>query len=68
MVGVDVDYAEVAGSRAMLMVCMTGTAVKVDDPVMLGDEFSRTYAALNDEIKAVNELKIIAGRFGVVTD
>lgn len=37
VLGVDVDYAEVGGQRAMLMVCMTGTAVCLtqivpDDP------------------------------------
>lgn len=29
VLGVDVDYAEVGGQRAMLMVCMTGTAVRL---------------------------------------
>ena len=28
VLGVDIDYAEVGGQRAMLMVCMTGTAVR----------------------------------------
>lgn len=31
VLAVDVDYAEVGGQRAMLMVCMTGTAIKVAD-------------------------------------
>ena len=29
VLAVDVDYAEVGGQRAMLMVCMTGTAVRI---------------------------------------
>ncbi len=29
VIDVDVDYAEVGGAKAMLMVCMTGTAVRI---------------------------------------
>lgn len=29
IMGVDADYAEIGGTKAMLMVCMTGTAVKL---------------------------------------
>jgi uncharacterized protein YbjQ (UPF0145 family) len=29
VIGTDIDYAEVGGERGMLMVCMSGTAVKV---------------------------------------
>jgi uncharacterized protein YbjQ (UPF0145 family) len=40
VLAVDIDYAEVGGQRAMLMVCMTGTAVRItglsppDDPLL----------------------------------
>ena len=36
IVGVDVDYAEVGGGKGMLMVCMTGTIVKVLNEAVLG--------------------------------
>lgn len=29
VIGIDVDYAEVGGAKSMLMVCMTGTAVRL---------------------------------------
>jgi uncharacterized protein YbjQ (UPF0145 family) len=29
IVGIDIDYAEVGGLKAMLMVCITGTAVRI---------------------------------------
>lgn len=29
VIGVDIDYAEVGGDKGMLMVCMTGTAVRI---------------------------------------
>jgi uncharacterized protein YbjQ (UPF0145 family) len=31
VIAVDIDYAEVGGDRAMLMVCMTGTAVRLEN-------------------------------------
>ncbi|RZI56844.1 MAG: heavy metal-binding domain-containing protein [Zymomonas sp.] len=32
VIAADVDYAEVGGQRAMLMVCMTGTAIRLHNP------------------------------------
>ncbi len=37
ILAVDIDYAEVGGSKAMIMVCMTGTAVKLGDDGTLSD-------------------------------
>lgn len=51
----------------MLMVCMTGTAVKIEQPAMMGADFVRGYEALINEIEALGELTAIANRFGVVT-
>lgn len=39
IVAADIDYAEVGGQRAMLMVCMTGTAVKITNPERIGPDF-----------------------------
>lgn len=38
IVGVDVDYAEVGGEKGMLMVCMSGTAVRLKNIEILGEE------------------------------
>lgn len=35
ILGVDIDYAEVGGAKGMLMVCMTGTAVLLDNTEVL---------------------------------
>lgn len=35
VIGVDVKYAEVGHVKSMLMVCMSGTAVRLDDPGVL---------------------------------
>lgn len=36
IIGTDIDYAEVGGLKGMLMVCMTGTAVKLKNPKEMG--------------------------------
>lgn len=41
IVAADLDYAEVGGSHAMLMVCMTGTAVYLRNTEILGEERQR---------------------------
>lgn len=38
IIGADIDYAEVGGDKGMLMVCMTGTIVKVLNGAVLGEE------------------------------
>jgi uncharacterized protein YbjQ (UPF0145 family) len=58
ILGIDVDYAEVGGQRAMLMVCMTGTAVEISNideicpSLDLTAEEART---LSDEISRLDE-------------
>jgi len=37
VIGADIDYAEVGGAKSMLMVCMTGTAVRLRDLTALGE-------------------------------
>ena len=37
VIAADVDYAEVGGNSAMLMVCMTGTAIHLKNPKILGN-------------------------------
>ena len=65
IVGVDVDYAEVGGSRAMLMVCMTGTVVNVEDLSVLGEEFADNFERLSAETVAVRDLAAIAHKHHV---
>jgi uncharacterized protein YbjQ (UPF0145 family) len=40
VIGVDIDYAEVGGERGMLLVCMTGTAIRLADVSVLGQSRS----------------------------
>ena len=37
VIATDIDYGEVGGAKAMLMVCMTGTAVLAGENCLAGD-------------------------------
>lgn len=56
IVAVDLDYAEVGGSSAMLMVCMTGTAVRLRNPAILGEDAT---ARFDEIVKAQARLNFI---------
>ena len=65
VLGVDVDYAEVGGTRAMLMVCMTGTVVTLRNSGDFFPELAGTIAAinrLNEEIAYIQQLRARAPR------
>lgn len=51
IIGTDIDYAEVGGAQGMLMVCMTGTAVKLRNPEVLAegktDKLTRLRQSIN---------------------
>lgn len=38
VIATDIDYSEVGGDKGMLMVCMGGTAVKLKNIIILGEE------------------------------
>ena len=40
IIGTDIDYSEAGGGKGMLMVCMAGTAVKINNLHDLGNDFS----------------------------
>lgn len=44
----DIDYAEVGGEKGMLMVCMTGTAVLMRNPEILGADVVVAFNQLNE--------------------
>jgi uncharacterized protein YbjQ (UPF0145 family) len=39
IVGVDIDYAELGGGKGMIMVCMSGTAVELENKEIFGEWF-----------------------------
>lgn len=54
VVGVDVDYAEVGSLRGMILVCMTGTAVRIKNTEILPEEMQENIQQLEE---TVNQLK-----------
>lgn len=62
IVGTDIDYSEVGGGKGMLMVCMAGTAVKVD---LNNEDFINKRERLNLLDIKVKELDSLANlQFG----
>ncbi|MBE7466005.1 MAG: heavy metal-binding domain-containing protein [Planctomycetes bacterium] len=51
ILGADIDYAEVGGSKGMLMVCMTGTAVVLKSEEVFPEKL-RILIKSRDELKA----------------
>jgi uncharacterized protein YbjQ (UPF0145 family) len=57
VIATDVDYSEVGGEKGMLMVCMTGTAVKVKNTSVLGQNRETKIVEmnkLNERIKVLS--------------
>jgi hypothetical protein len=53
VIATDIDYAEVGGVRAMLMVCMAGTAVRLNNLQEVMDVDNQEYNTMQT---LVNEL------------
>lgn len=62
ILGTDIDYAEVGGQKGMLMVCMTGTAVLLENTDIMGAE---RIESLNTITEAANANRAMR-RFSVI--
>jgi uncharacterized protein YbjQ (UPF0145 family) len=47
VIATDIDYSEVGGDKGMLMVCMSGTAIRLTNIEILGSEKTRKIEKLN---------------------
>jgi uncharacterized protein YbjQ (UPF0145 family) len=61
VLAVDVDYAEVGGQRAMLMVCMTGTAVRITALSLPNDDFLAETSRAHADAMRVREIESLIG-------
>lgn len=61
VLAVDVDYAEVGGQRAMLMVCMTGTAVRITGLSPADDSFLTDAAEAGRQAQRIREIEGLLG-------
>lgn len=57
IIGIDVDYAEVGGARSMLMVCMTGTAIRLRNLEVLGSKAAERIRVAEDLIRRMATLE-----------
>jgi hypothetical protein len=58
IVGLDLDYSEVGSLRGMMLICCTGTAIRVTNTDILADE---TNEALRDMSLKTEELSRLKG-------
>lgn len=61
IIAADLDYAEVGGAKGMLMVCMAGTAVKINNVEMVKAGKSGDFLALDSliqELKSLEDIKL----------
>ena len=59
VIGTDIDYAEVGGAKAMMMVCMAGTAVKVNNIDSLYPDQQNTLDKIAAIVERINTLNNI---------
>jgi len=61
VIAADIDYSELGASKGMIMVCMAGTAVKLNNPEILGDKKAKQIEELisvNDRLEHLGQYVI----------
>jgi len=58
VIAVDIDYSEIGSLKGMLMVCMAGTAIKIRNAQILGEERMHCIEAMSEMNKRINELSL----------
>jgi len=61
VIATDIDYSELGASKGMIMVCMAGTAVKLNNSEVLGEEKAKL---INELIKINDRLRHL-GKYSV---
>ena len=57
VIGCDIDYAEVGGVSSMIMVCMTGTAVRLKNHDIMGADFASTMERCKSAMEQLRRLE-----------
>jgi len=63
IIGIDIDYQEVGGGKGILMVCMTGTAVRLKDTKVLSKESTEKLINTKKHFSELIALKAIGSSF-----
>lgn len=61
VIATDIDYSEIGGEKGMIMVCMAGTAVNLQNADVLGENKSKRLKELgsvNERLRHLLRLKI----------
>jgi uncharacterized protein YbjQ (UPF0145 family) len=61
VIATDIDYSEIGGNRGILMVCMAGTAIKLKNTKIIGEdkiEKINNLSFLNDRLNKLSKYKI----------
>ena len=64
VIATDIDYSEVGGGKGMLMVCMSGTAIKLNNLDVLDSEAAKKLSDLENISKTYNSLSIYKNLIG----
>lgn len=55
VIATDIDFSEIGGQRSLLMICMSGTAVKLNNIEVLPGDMKTVFTRINETIRALNE-------------
>lgn len=56
IIATDIDYAEVGGDKGMLMVCMSGTAIRLANPGILAEDVGEKFAEMDGVAKQLFDI------------
>lgn len=59
IIGADIDYAEVGGQRAMLMVCMTGTAIEIESGREIAEDFPQRASECRASVAQIKKMQSV---------
>ncbi len=57
IIGTDIDYAEMGAGKSMVMVCMTGTAIRLNNPEIIFDQYEEQAKTMKESNSRIAELK-----------
>jgi uncharacterized protein YbjQ (UPF0145 family)/predicted nucleic-acid-binding Zn-ribbon protein len=63
IIAVDIDYAELGGMKGMIMVCMTGTAVRIRNTEVLGKDRQDSIQSLMSKIAELDRLNSLFAEY-----
>ena len=67
VIGTDIDYSEVGGGKGMLMVCMSGTAIKLDNLEVLNSDTAEKLSDIENIASTYNNLSRYKNLVGSLT-